>query len=346
MRNRIKRLFAFKQLKYGIFTAIIGLIPVILAIILFEIFIDVSPYDRQIKLLQVCKNYDIRMILYYITSGFSHIIICCVVVGHFLFKSNKNSPILKLKLLKKIRLSVLLILIFLVFILDKIHLNLAYLSHDRLYILLGKSDFFINILKSFPKDFFHFVNIDLFHVFSIFPFILISLALAVMIFGSFFIGRKLYEFLDQKDIPVNSLKEYILELKSILKKYTQLLSIVLVSSTIATILFFLVPISLLENSVEKNNYIGVSIAMGVCWGIIFSLTLFFLCIYPYSLVHKKITQVIQQNRVKEDLDLEKWIYDNTSYFSLMADQNFILSIISPAIPSIFSAVISSGFMQN
>jgi hypothetical protein len=84
--------------------------------------------------------------------------------------------------------------------------------------------------------------------------------------------------------------------------------------------------------------------MGVCWGVVFSLTLLFLCIYPYALIHKKIKTVIQQNRIKDDPELEKWIYEYTSYYSLMVDNTFIISIVSPAVSSIFSAIISGTIM--
>ena len=337
-------MFSFKQLKYGVITAIFGLIPVTFVIILFELFIDISPYNHQINLLNVSQNYDIKMLVYYIVSGLSHIIICGIIVGHFFLKSGENAPTFKLKSIQKVRFSLLIIMILLVYFLDKFHFNLAYLSHDRLYILMEKSDFFINILKVFPRDVLHFVDLDLFYTFSLFPFVLICTALAVMIFGSFFIGGKLYEYIDLKELSINDIKVYILNMKLIFKRYTQLLSFVLVSSTIATILFFLVPVSLLENPIEKSNYMGVSIAMGVCWGVVFSLTLLFLCIYPYALIHKKIKTVIQQNRIKDDPELEKWIYEYTSYYSLMVDNTFIISIVSPAVSSIFSAIISGTIM--
>lgn len=339
----LKRIFYIKQIKYSVKTVTLGLIPVSLAILIFEILFDIKPYLKQIENLDINDNYDIKMLIYYIISGLSHIIICSIISYHFLVSNNRNAPNIILKKNHFIKFLVVALLFFSVYLLDKLHTNIAVLSHERLYVIMSKSDFFKKSFYSFPKDYIPFLKTsNWFHMFSLLPFVLICFALIVMVFGSFYIGKEIHYYTNQTEIEIKKVREYIKNINSILRNYVQLLSVVLVSSTVATVLFFQIPTYLLKNSILRSEYSGLSIAMGISWGVIFSLTLLFLCIYPYRLIYSKITTLLQENRVKDDVDLEKWLEVYKSHYSLMGNMKLLISIMSPALASILTTVITKN----
>jgi len=265
----------FKGIQYGVKTILSGLIPVTLAIICFEMLIDVGPYQKELKTLLLTKSYNFKMLIYYIVAGFAHIVICSIIIYHFFLTSKKNAPGITLKWTRRIRFVCLLGMFALVFVLDAVHINIAVFSHDRLYILMTQSPFFKSAMRFFPGDFLPTARFQWFRLFSIYPFVLICFALTVMVYGGFYIGKDLQGYINREEIPNKEIKKYISSINSVLKKYAQLLSVVLVSSTLSTVLFFQVPISLLKEQAVKSDYGGVSVSMGICWGVIFSLTFYF-----------------------------------------------------------------------
>jgi len=328
------RLFSFKGIKFSVNIILLSLVPVILAILFLQFFVNTSIYDQGLKKIELQDNYNIEMLIYYIVSGLVHIILCVIVANQFALGYKNNMPGIKLNVSRNVRLLFLIFVFLLVYFLDSIHINLAYLSHDRLYILMNKSEFFRSSFVSFPGRW------PWFHLFSIFPFLLICFALAVMIYAGFFIGGEMYNFVYKQDFAAEKLKEHIKELHRLLRNYAQLLSIVMVSSTIATILFFQLPVSLIKEELVRRSYSNVSMSMGICWGVVFSLTLLFLCIYPYKLAHKKITSIIQMERIKNNPQLEEWIDKHKSYYSFIWNLRLFTSIVSPAAAGILTTILS------
>jgi hypothetical protein len=264
-----------------------------------------------------------------------HIIICAIIINQFSLSEKKSTNRVKLKSVRKLRLLFVVAMFILVYFLDLFNIKLAYLSHQRLYLLMGKSEFFHTSFR------YVFPGIEIFRLFSILPFTLILVAVSVMIYAGFYIGQEMDTFINKRDLAVDKIKDELKSLHRLLKNYAQLLSIVMVSSTIATILFFQLPISLIKSQTVKAEYINVSMAIGVCWGVIFSLTLLFLCMYPYKLAHKKITALVQSDRIRNDPDLEDWIDKHRSYYTFIWNLRLLTSIISPAAAGIITTILSN-----
>jgi hypothetical protein len=332
--KKSSNILSFKSLRYSVNTVLLALIPVILAIIFLQVLVNTSLYDKQLRSLEVGNGYDIQWLIYYIVSGLVHIVICAVIASQFSLENKKNMVQPKLRLTRNTRLVFLFGVCTLVYILDSIHINMAYLSHDRLYVLLEKSDYFKSTLTYVPSKY------QWFRLFSTFPFLLICMALAVMVYASFYIGNKMYRFIHDQEFTVDKIKEYVKDLHRMLRNYAQLLSIVMVSSTIATILFFQLPVPLIKDGIFRNDYSNVSMAMGICWGVVFSLTLLFLCVYPYRLAYKKISALIQMERVKNNPELEDWIDKHKSYYTFIWNLKLLASIVSPAAAGILTTILS------
>jgi hypothetical protein len=334
-----RNLLHFKQLKYGVYTVLMGLIPVWLTVLFFELLIDVKPYLQQVNKIVLTDDYNIKILIYYVIAGCVHITVCAIVGYHFRKSTLLNIPVQVVKQIGRVRMLFLVAVFVLVYWMDNLHIDLSVLSHDRLYILLSKSNFFKEAFQFFPIDYLHFSG-QWFRVFSLFPFILICFALIVMVFGGFFVGKEIYNHINKKEIAKEDIKEFVSELNTTLKNYVQLLSIVLVSSTIATVLFFQLPVALIKDAALRENYHSTSMAMGVCWGVIFSLTLLFLCIYPYQLAYKKISDAINKVRISNDPELQKWVDEHKSYYSLIGNLKLVISILSPAAAGIFTTILS------
>ena len=333
MRTRPKS-FAFKSIRYSVNTILLALIPVTLGIIFLEVFVNVRSYDQGLRSIDLKDTYNIEMLIYYLVSGLMHMIICAIIANQFGLTNKRDLPGVKLKVVRNTRMMFLLFVFVMVYFLDSIHINLAYLSHDRLYILMERSEFFERTFRYIPSQ------LEWFRVFSTFPFLLICFALCVMVYAGFFIGNEMFNFTHKQDFTPDKIKEQIKDLHRILRNYARLLSIVMVSSTIATILFFQLPVPLIKDELVKANYNNVSMAMGICWGVVFSLTLLFLCIYPYKLAHRKITSIILSERVKNDPELEEWIDQHKSYYTFIWNLQLFTSIISPAAAGILTTILS------
>jgi hypothetical protein len=339
--SRITNITHFKSLKYGLSTILFALIPVVFAIILFQIFFNVRTYHAELQLITTTKQYDIQKLLYYLIGGLAHITICTIITAQFSLGNKRDLTAHKAKVLRRVRTIAVVSVFVLIYLLDTIHINLAYLSHDRLYTLMSRSEYFSNLFKFFPESSGRtFEGWHWFHLFSTLPFLLICVALSVMVFAGFYIGNELHNFVKKESFDEKRVKDHITDLNILLKKYAQLLSIVMVSSTITTILFFQLPVPLIQDLAVQHNFSQVSMTMGICWGVIFSLTLLFLCIYPYQIAHRRMTTLLQEQRIKNNAELEAWMDQHKNYFTFIWNLKLLTSIISPAAAGILTTIIS------
>lgn len=343
-RKKTVNLFYFKNVRHSLGIILFALIPVVLSVIVFQVFVNRSVYTDALLKLEIKPQYNIVMLLYYLIIGIAHIIISIIVAWQFALLNKRNMPSFKMTAIKKARLLSLIVIFFAIYLVDLFGLNISFLSHERLYLLMQQSDFYKQVFLYFPDCLFqNYANWEWFRVFSILPFLLICVAVSVMIYGGFYIGNEINRFLSIEDWDLKRIREKLTEQTRILRNYAQLLSIVMVSSTIATILFFLLPIPLIKDPLQKNEFMNVSFAMGICWGVIFSLTLLFLCIYPYKKVHDRISILVQMERVKNDPEHENWLLRHKNHYTFSWNFRLIVSILSPAATGIL-ATLASQFL--
>lgn len=341
----MKRIFNIIEIKYGIQIVAFGLIPIAITLLITELYLRPELcYDSFV--LATKQNpymFDSKYLIYYLTSGFAHLTLSVLVIWQFKQIIYSNTSFWKITIGKRVRIFIVVISCFLVYLLDVLHLDLAFVSHDRIYFILSKSYYYQAYFKMFPSDFFNSIlNFDFFYIFSILPFSLISVALIVMTFGSFAMGKTVQEFIIGSKGRTEDLIKSTAKFSQKFKDIIFLLSIVLATSTIATVLLFQLPVPLIEEGAGRNIYQGDSFAYGIKWGVIFSFTLLFLCIYPYYKMQKTVTQHIQKIRIKNDPVLEEWLSNNGTTFSFVSNIKFLTSIASPSIAGLLTTILSGS----
>ena len=110
------------------------------------------------------------------------------------------------------------------------------------------------------------------------------------------------------------------------------MSAVLVTSTIATIIFFELPLPyLLKDSIGYQIFSQSSIAMGITWGVIFSLTMLFMYFYPLIIVHKTIKRVQKENLIINNREIVEWTNKIEDNYIIYKDLKSSLSVLLPSI---------------
>lgn len=336
--------FAFSEIKNSSRIILLGLIPVSIAILVLEFCFDSSIYKTSLDKYKVSNaNLDIKYLIFYLTSGFTHAVLCFLVIWQFDKILKRDISQYKLTILSRARTMITITTFLLVYGLDYIEINISYLSHQRVYTILSSAEFYSNSFKVFPRDFFYSIlDFDFFYIFSLFPFSLICIALAVMVFGSFAIGKELSSITESATNSVKELENTISIFNQKFKNIIFLLSLVLITSSIATVLLFQLPVPLIEDEVLMHIFQGESFAFGISWGVIFSLTLLFLCIYPYYKLHHLMLKKIKSERIKDDPSLEQWLLKNENTYSFTSNVKLLISIASPSIAGILTSIISNG----
>ncbi|MFZ4699776.1 MAG: hypothetical protein ACOYMG_06960 [Candidatus Methylumidiphilus sp.] len=132
------------------------------------------------------------------------------------------------------------------------------------------------------------------------------------------------------------------ELKSLLERFRALLlfcCIILITSTLSTSFFLRIGVSLEEDKQTRETISAISKAMGLHWGIVFTLMLAFMLIIPTWLVHFKLKQIYRIEKISKDI--------GTSFYDLRASSlepllqpSVAFSVIMPIATSLSGKLLS------
>ena len=348
IKNWVPRLLSslksVREIKNGIIIFGLSLVPVFVMSAILQIMIDQNklPGYRTASS-NISQNYNSGTLIYYLTISFLHIILCIVASYYFVKKAKSNLSLSLIKTISRYRFVCAVIIVAIFFIMDSFKPNISLLSHDRIFDVLRKSDFFAVYFKMFPCDYFN-INIKLFYAFSIFPFLLIFLALVIIVVSSFSIGKDLARFqkISYEEFCLDEIDKEIENIMTNMKNYIFGLSIILATSTIATILFFQLPVPVFQDQVLQAKYQKVSYSMGFCWGMIFSLTMVAMCLFPIIVVLRKLNKIGDTERYKKDNKFKHWVIENQNKLSLFNNLKTVFSVFSPIFISLVTQFFSKG----
>ena len=341
MKIRIQGLqtifFGFEEVKIAFKTFIVMLIPIFSFIILLECFIPkssiLSTLSSNVKL---TSTPNLKIYILYLTASVSHVLISIAVIIFLWRKLFKNNTYLKSRIVLK-RIILLISLIILLFlIIDKIHANLALLSHERVYYYLLKSEFFSTYFELIPNGSFF----KGFFIFSMIPFILILLGFVIIVLTCFNIGKDLIKVIDNLKINFTIAERSIFQMKvKEFHNYLYILSIVLATSTIATVLFFKLPLTILTKNSTYTTYNNISTSMGICWGVIFSLTMLSMCFYPFFAIQSRLKYYIRNSEVAANKEMKIWLEEIEDNYIIYKDFKMMLFVVLPAFISLIAQFI-------
>ena len=331
--NNIIRVFW--ELKVAVRVFLVMLLPVTFFTIFFEFFLDKKNIYTSIIRLEMLRNdfqlQNFNVYILYLTASMTHLIVSTIVIYRLREKLLVNGILEKKKILNRVTFLFTILFIILFIFLDNLNLNIGLLSHERVYAILKNSDDLFFLFKHFPSKYYEFK----FYLFSIIPSTSIFLGLIVIVFTCLNIGKDIKSFLfsiennEYKDI--NGRKLLLDKVKNF-HHYLYLLSAVLVTSTIATIIFFELPLPyLLKDSIGYQIFSQSSIAMGITWGVIFSLTMLFMYFYPLIIVHKTIKRVQKENLIINNREIVEWTNKIEDNYIIYKDLKSSLSVLLPSI---------------
>jgi hypothetical protein len=337
----LRRPFSFQSIRLGIYLLLISLIPILSAVFLTEVFINdrmtFSSFDSSSI---ITDEYNVKFLIYYLSFGLTHLLLSTVIIIQFknIIKSNLSS--IQSRNIIKVSFIVWFFSAVLVYILDYFKINIAFLSHENLYAFLRLNDYFSNYFQSFPKDIIG-TDIEIFYFFSLLPFTFIVMGVGVLVWGCFSISKEISTLnkskLDSENFQ-NGLELFFKKFKSNI----YLLSIVLVTSTIATIFYFKLPNPIINSKNLLSKYSDLSISMGIFWGVMFSVTLLFLCIGSYSYLNRYIKRVLNEEKLVDNSSVRNFLDKNMEFYSIVNNIQLIITILSPSIASI----IGTGLIQE
>ncbi|MEZ5082407.1 MAG: hypothetical protein R2750_02985 [Bacteroidales bacterium] len=309
------------------------LIPVSSFILFFQLFISKGELNKIIENYIVYSGaVDHKFFILYLTSGVSHIFISFFVISLFWNKLFDSYTDIKRRIIKKNFWIHLIIIVTLFQTVDILNCNLSIMSHDRIYYILSKSTTFEYLFTSIPGFAINGNTINLFYTFSIIPVVLIIFGLVVIILTCMNLGKDLSILFYQLENNISETKKIELQTRiESFHNYLFVLSFVLVTSTIATILFFQLPLICISDGEQYDSYKSTSYGMGICWGVIFTLTMLTMCYYPYVIIQKKLKKIMRDGEVSGNKELGDWLEKIGDNFLIYKNLQSLISVLSPTI---------------
>jgi hypothetical protein len=227
-----------------------------------------------------------------------------------------------------------------VFAADATRRNIALLSHQRIFNVLSQSPALASMFRGEVQLFGRTIPVPT--SFSILPMTAIGAALWAMATVILCCSKSLAAFQRSDQDSDASQEDRVVafgDAMEALRAHFLALSLVLVTSTLATIAFFRTPLGILR-SVERVQYQAVSNAMGLVWGATFSLTLIALCVYPFCVLRQRFEILERDAKDAQNEPLVKWIRKHRALLQVPANLKVILSMLTPATISVLSSLIS------
>ncbi len=328
VRNALE---SFKDINMASKTFGIMLIPVLSFVLIFEIFIPKSEIIKQINDCPVLSHTGSwKLYIIYLSVAIAHIIISLMVILYlrnrfcYYYSHVKSNVLLKISV---ILLSFMLLLFILSNIFDT---NLALLSNERILSILQKHQFYrVSFTRIIQTSLLEDITI-----FPIIPFTLILIGLLVIVLTCTNIGFDLAYVIN--NLKKKNVQNKRTEIETRIKEfnnYLYILSFVLLTSTIATMLYLQLPLTCIEKGAFFERFQNQSFSVGICWGIIFSLTMLTMCLYPFYIIQKKTETYIKENYILGNDEYVEWLKSLGNNYLIYNNFKLLLSVLSPIIVS-------------
>jgi hypothetical protein len=332
---------SFQEIRHAVVIAGFSLIPSVAIFVVLQLYLTQAAVTMMCQGDHSANGHDFTPLFNYYTIWVAHILVSVGVGVGADRGAFRNASEAKSNVLKRFRAAVFLLLMLTVFAADATHRNIALLSHERIFNVLSRSPALASLFRNEVE--FLDRTIPAPTSFSVLPMSAIAAALWAMATVILCCSRFLAAFQRSEGDSNTSQEDRVVafgEAMEALRTHFLALSIVLVTSTLATIAFFRTPLGLLPTS-ERVEYQATSDAMGLVWGATFSLTLVALCVYPFCVLRSRFEILERDAQDAKNEPLVKWIRKHRALLQVPANLKVILSMLSPAAISVLSSLISS-----
>jgi len=339
-KRALSPILSFQEIRHALFMMVFALIPTLSVFAVFEIYMTKPVIVAMCQTdLPAITGHDLVPLFNYYIVLVAHVLISVGVGVGAARSAFRNTSAVKKPILTRFRIIVFLSLLLVVLVADAMHTNLAMLSHDRIFSVLSKA-------PSLSPMFRHELNfahsaIATPTMFSILPITGVAAALWAMSTVILCASKFLVEFqrTDDSVEPHDRVASFAIAMEA-LRSHFLALSLVLVTSTFGTIAFFRTPLGLLSGA-ARHNYQAVTDAIGLVWGVTFSLTLIALCIYPFCVLREQFENLQKDARETHNDVLGRWLRKNKVLLQVPANLRLVLSMLSPATIAVISHLLST-----
>lgn len=341
MKRSIVARFYFEEIKIGIFIFLLTLVPFAIVTMLLQLFVPTAEVNRIIAI-EYSKTAapNPEMYIFYIISAVAQVIVTTLVIFMLRRRLRENISEPKRKAVDIAVYSFVVVLLAMFVIGVSLDPVLARLSHERIYRVLEHSPLFSPYFRSFPGVLVGSSSFPGIYLFSFLSGIGIILALIVIVLTCFNLGRDLADVRKAINRKLRDIERQDLETRiQVFHRYFYILSAVLMTSTIGTGLFFLLPLTTIAPGEAYNSFRELSTAMTICWGVTFSLTMLTMCFYPYFRIQKDLYTLRREGKLVSDTELTRWLDDFQKEYVVYTNMKSLLSIFLPALVAVLSRFI-------
>jgi hypothetical protein len=341
MMPSIAARFDFEELKIGVLIFFLMLVPVTSVITILQLFVPSVEVNRIIAIEYARTDApNPEMYVFYLISAVAHVIVSMLVIITLKRRLRENISEPKRQALQIGAYTFVVIIVGLFVICDAVHPVLARLSHERIYRVMESSSLFTPYFRSFPGSLIGSGSFLGFYPFSILSGGLIILGLIVIVLTCFNLGRDLVDVRNIINTGLTASRRQDLDTKiQAFHNYFYILSAVLMTSTIATGLFFRLPLTSIAHGDKYGSFRDLSTAMTICWGVTFSLTMLAMCFYPYFRIQKDLHVLRVESKVVNDTELALWLDDIQKEYVVYSNVKSLLTIFLPAVVAVLSRFI-------
>ena len=317
-----------------------ALVPAMIVFAVFQGFLTDSAIARLSRIDRSAVNgHDLAPLITYYISWVSHLCISLgvgLLAAHSAFR-NTSEP--KKSALRSFRILVPLAVLLVVLVADDLRCNLAVLSHQRLFKVLALEP---SLSPMFRTEWV-FTRYTAWTptLFSLFPVSAIAAAFwatstIIMCASKFLVELKRPR---RNADPRKRIAAFCDALEQ-LRSHFMALSLVLVTSTLATIAYLRTPLGLLCEE-ERATFKTTADAIGLVWGVTFSLTLLALCIYPFIVLRRCFRTLDTEAVRTKDAVLDEWVRQNRTVLQVPANLQLVLSTLLPATIAVLANLVSA-----
>ena len=333
--------FHFEELKIGTLIFLLMLVPVLSVMLLLQLFVPTAEVNRILAIDYMrAETPNPQMYVFYLTSAAAHVIVTMLVIIMLRRKLRENLFGPKRRAIEISMYSFVGVIVGLFVSSESLQPVLAQLSHERIYKVMEGSPLFSPYFRSFPGVLFGSSSFPGFYVFSVLSCGLIILGLIVIVLTCLNLGRELAFVRNgiKAQLTASNRQEVETRIRAF-HSYFYILSAVLMTSTIATGLFFRLPLTSIAPGAAYNSFRDLSTAMTICWGVTFSLTMLAMCFYPYFRIQKDLRTLRVDRKLAKDAELRQWLDDIQQEYVVYTNVKSLLSIFLPAVIAVLSRFI-------
>jgi len=280
---------------------------------------------------------DLAPLLNYYIAWVAHLLISIGVAVEAEQNAFRNISETTESIVKQFRLFAFLVTLLTVIVGDHLHCSLAVLSHDRIFSVLSVPSSISPMFRPLPTRYTPWGPVP----FSLFP--IAGLAVAFWSTATIILcaSKFLVELEDSNDEPdPNDRVEAFSKTLNALRSHFLALSLVLVTSTLGTVAFLRIPLGFLAEG-ERRNFRTITDAIGLVWGVTFSLTLVALCFVPFNVLRERMDTLHGEARETGSAVLGQWIEKNGGLLEVSANLQLVLSVLAPATVAVLANLVST-----